>query len=1578
MAILANNPSPGFVRWESAKMLFEGTVRSITNGQTDKRYIYWLASSPTTFQVSDTWPILGTNDCLVFTNLSGSPISVLEDATTHGSAVAEGSVDFKQLAAEAVRAQHVAANSITGTHIQAGSINTDHLTAGSVNADKIDVTDLFSRDITVTGLNGRIKSEHYSEGTVGFYMGRHPVHGADYFEVSNAVIRGTISAGAGSSIPTSALPAGTQADITNGATAHSETVQYRTPGAPTNLPAFDVTPVSDAQVQNGEIVATVSYTYTQGALAADFILVFIREGGGTVVASDDCHVVNPVTGTLKFTVKPNTAYRWGLAAVRRTENGLESTAIVQGANYTTLQSKISASGALAPNNFWNLQTGELRAGTLHNFIRVVPAVGLFEIAGLDLELTESDLKTFLGDMADRHALSHEEVSMVWRNDSPDDSVYREVARIGYDGKAGKVVAEEVHRVLEVAPSVSTFSGLSSHQRFTSQVYNGKLYLPQNGGQYMDIYNLATGTKTTVAGLSSTHSRNTSQIYQGKLYLPRSGGKQVDVINLQTDTVQAIYSSLSTHQRDTSQLHAGKLYLPESWGPNMDIYDTDTNTKTTFSGLSSHGRSTSQIYQGKLYLPEHGGPGMDIYDLATGLLDSTVSVLSSHSRQTSQIYQGKMYLPQSGGANMDIYDFATGTKTTVTGLPSHQREVSFVVNGKLYLPQSYGTDAVVYDFATGLWGVISLGPSSPGRSTGQIYQGKLYLPENGGVGMDIVTVATTEDIASDDPSYKSITFARPDRGAKIGYNEEFDKVVAEQVHRIVRTGFLESTFSGLSNHARGLSVVYKGKMYLPQSDGTNMDIFNLETGLLESTFTGLTNQSRGMSVVYQGKLYLPQTNGTNMDIYDLETGLMQYAFCLSNHWRYAWHIYQEKLYLFQSSGTEIDIYDFDKSQCVTSSVLSNHGRWIGVVDAGKIYLPQHNGTEMDIYDFATGTKITITGLTNFDRRTAQIYKGKLYLPQNGGVNMHIYNIATQELTTFTGLSNHNRWTSQLYEGKLYLPQRSGTGMDIVDLSDNSVRTITNLSSHNRLTSQLYQGKLYLPENGGVGMDIVDLATTEEITSDDPSYKSITFARPDRGAKIGYSEAFDKVVVENVNLKVNTNSFLSSARGNVPNKVIAIVNQGKVYLPSSAEQSMDIFDLGTHTFQAANSLSSTTRSRGVVYNNRMFLPGNQSATMDIYNFTTGVFSTVSNIPSALKMANALVGNILYMREWSTATLHRYNLDTLSSAGTAFSLSGSYSCRNTAVYNGKIYMLPEGATYMDVFDTTTNINTPITGLPSASRGCCAVYQNFLYMFRNSSFLEILNMDTNDLEVIPFEGGTKQQCVVSGTKIYIIVPTADNPVMIVFDIPTRVRTVYPLPTVGLGYDIQPAVVGDKVYVFSSTDTVVNIFTPFEVTNLAAPVHRDLSCISMSRGNIAGLAGPANVDFYKVIVRDLTGVITYDSANRRFIVSEHGLYQVNFSGFGDTGATAFEVVLGLNNSSATRANCIVNAYSNTATYKPLSFNAIVRLSPGDHLYVRIVQGTMYGETSANGFNNISIVKLSGVRGPEGERGPASFATYAP
>lgn len=112
--------------------------------------------------------------------------------------------------------------------------------------------------------------------------------------------------------------------------AYAGTVKYRTAGAPTNDPSPTSATVATNTV-GGRNIRLDWGAYTQGANQADFLLLFYKEGSGTPSVNDACIVFNVNTASSSYHIFANVdatkTYTAGIAAGRRTENGVEVGAI---------------------------------------------------------------------------------------------------------------------------------------------------------------------------------------------------------------------------------------------------------------------------------------------------------------------------------------------------------------------------------------------------------------------------------------------------------------------------------------------------------------------------------------------------------------------------------------------------------------------------------------------------------------------------------------------------------------------------------------------------------------------------------------------------------------------------------------------------------------------------------------------------------------------------------------------------------------------------------------------------------------------------------------------------------------------------------------------------------------------------------------------------------------------------------------------------------------------------------------------------------------------------------------------------
>lgn len=134
-----DSPGAGSVAWSDCNIVYKGTSYTITNGNTEDKYIYWLlATTPTTFKTSNTKPNLGVDDVLVAINDGGTARIVIGTGRmTHGSAILNATIDSGEIKNGAVLADKIAALAITEGKIASGAVTVNKIGDLAVAEGKI-------------------------------------------------------------------------------------------------------------------------------------------------------------------------------------------------------------------------------------------------------------------------------------------------------------------------------------------------------------------------------------------------------------------------------------------------------------------------------------------------------------------------------------------------------------------------------------------------------------------------------------------------------------------------------------------------------------------------------------------------------------------------------------------------------------------------------------------------------------------------------------------------------------------------------------------------------------------------------------------------------------------------------------------------------------------------------------------------------------------------------------------------------------------------------------------------------------------------------------------------------------------------------------------------------------------------------------------------------------------------------------------------------------------------------------------------------------------------------------------------
>lgn len=170
-SVSSNSPSLGFISWVDAHVVYEGVDYPIANGNTSKKFVFWTLSNPKVFQVSDSYPALTPDDCIVFLNKGGIPISVLTSTAMDGDLVVPGTVTSTAIATDAIDSTKIKSDAIIARHILAGAITAEKLSVEKLSAITSDIGSVTAGDFTLDA-DGYIRggAVNYGSGT-GFWMG---------------------------------------------------------------------------------------------------------------------------------------------------------------------------------------------------------------------------------------------------------------------------------------------------------------------------------------------------------------------------------------------------------------------------------------------------------------------------------------------------------------------------------------------------------------------------------------------------------------------------------------------------------------------------------------------------------------------------------------------------------------------------------------------------------------------------------------------------------------------------------------------------------------------------------------------------------------------------------------------------------------------------------------------------------------------------------------------------------------------------------------------------------------------------------------------------------------------------------------------------------------------------------------------------------------------------------------------------------------------------------------------------------------------------------------------------------------
>ena len=215
-----------------------------------------------------------------------------------------GTINADSITVGTLAAARIAADSITANHIAPSTITASEIAANTITASKLTITQL--SDIT-----------------------------------SN--LGSPTSGSIGSAVNINGTPASTvTTNASNGYTAFQDTVDFRVPGAPTNVPVISTITTSSSAV--GTVDIKLTWTYTQGAIKADHFIIYYLEG--TTNPTTSSPILGMVTGDSRDLtisgVPMDKNYKFGIVAARSSSLGVQKTAIVNAWTRTAATANITA------------------------------------------------------------------------------------------------------------------------------------------------------------------------------------------------------------------------------------------------------------------------------------------------------------------------------------------------------------------------------------------------------------------------------------------------------------------------------------------------------------------------------------------------------------------------------------------------------------------------------------------------------------------------------------------------------------------------------------------------------------------------------------------------------------------------------------------------------------------------------------------------------------------------------------------------------------------------------------------------------------------------------------------------------------------------------------------------------------------------------------------------------------------------------------------------------------------------------------------------------------------------------------
>jgi len=137
MVITDNSPGAGFVAWSGMVINFKGSDYNITNGNSNKIFLWWDFTSPTVLEETDTLPTMTDDDSIILLNVSGIHTLVPTATKYSGLLLLDAAIIAAKLATDAVETAKIKNLNVTAAKLATDAVETAKIKDLNVTTDKV-------------------------------------------------------------------------------------------------------------------------------------------------------------------------------------------------------------------------------------------------------------------------------------------------------------------------------------------------------------------------------------------------------------------------------------------------------------------------------------------------------------------------------------------------------------------------------------------------------------------------------------------------------------------------------------------------------------------------------------------------------------------------------------------------------------------------------------------------------------------------------------------------------------------------------------------------------------------------------------------------------------------------------------------------------------------------------------------------------------------------------------------------------------------------------------------------------------------------------------------------------------------------------------------------------------------------------------------------------------------------------------------------------------------------------------------------------------------------------------------------